>query len=155
MLKKFHFRKSIISRSSLDNNSPKKILPADSLTNAVKGIVALEKLKRKALQAKAKLAYDKNTRVEEAIKAKILRITKELDELKIFVKENNEKYESLKKEFFEINKKHEEDLNGLSLREAEELLFDKNKKKGLKPGEETQYLIKKERIRIMKQELHK
>jgi hypothetical protein len=135
--------------------APVRINQYDALVTAVQGIVAIERLKRKALDAEIKKVSDQNREMENIIKAKIIKTTKEIEELKTFIRLNSERLEKMKKELNEINRKYEEDLNSIHLKEAQELLFDKGKKKAIKPGEETLYLINKEKIRQMKQEVHK
>ena len=128
----------------------------DSLVTAVQGIVAVERFKKKVLDAEIQEISERNKKLEEEIKVKITTLNREIEGVKKYIRENTEKYENMKKDFTELNKKHEEELNALSLDEAHELLFvEKNKKKTIRPGDESQYFIKKEKFRHLKQELHK
>ncbi|OMJ85578.1 hypothetical protein SteCoe_13053 [Stentor coeruleus] len=167
LLKKFTFKRGITQNFSYDSKpsnrsqhvaqtvGPIKI-KTDTIVSVVQGIVAAERLKRKALETETKGVSERNRQYEENIKFKMNRLAKEIENIKLFIREETEKYETLKKNLLEIEKNHEECLSVISLKEAEELLFnDKGKKKVIKPGDESQYFIKKEKFRQQKQELHK
>ena len=117
----------------------------------------MEKFKRKNQDEEMKIISEKNQQYEEDAKHRIEKLSSDIKILKQFIRENTYKVEDLKKELENREKKYEEDCAILSLHEAQELLFN-NKEKGkkvIKAGEEKQYFIKKEKIRQLKQELHK
>ena len=166
--RKFSFKRTITMQVMADGKSnnrsstvvqnliPTRKNPMESLATAVQGIVAVERFKKKILDAEILNISEKNKKYEASVKIKISRITQEIKEVKKYLQENSEKLEKIKKDFSEIMRKHEEELNALNLKEAQELLFvDKGKKKLLKPGDESQYFIKKDKLRQLKQELHK
>ena len=144
------------SSSAMQTLVPKDPSSMHGIVHTVYGIVAVERLKKKVLDAEIQEISERNKKLEAGIKSKIAMLTKDTEGIKKYIRENTEKYENIKKEFADINKKHEEELSALSLNEAQELLFgDKSKKRSLKPGDESQYLIKKEKFRHLKRELHK
>ena len=127
----------------------------DSLVSTVQGIVGLEKFKKRIKDEEIKKISDRNALYEEEIKKKIRRLTEEIKGLKEFIRDTTEKLEIKKIEFEAFKKKYEEDSNNLSFLEAQELLSKDKGKKVIKPGEEKDYFIKKEKLRQIKQELHK
>lgn len=167
LLKKFTFKRGITQIFSYDSKSPNRAsysaqtvaptkIKADTIVSVVQGIVAAERFKRKALESETKDISERNRQYEENIKFKMNRLAKEIENIKLYIREETEKYEILKKDLLDIEKNHEECLSAISLKEAEDLLFtDKGKKKAIKPGDESQYFIKKEKFRQQKQELHK
>jgi hypothetical protein len=97
---------------------------------------------------------ERNIEYEEEVKDRIEKLKRALKNLKAFVYESQEKLVGMKREFEEAKKKNEEDSNALALLEAQELLF-KDKTKKARIQDETTYFIKKEKIRKLKQDLHK
>lgn len=167
LLRKFTFKRLMTSRTNSEVKSqnrqmlptqvtlPPKITPLQSLVTTVQGIVAVEKFKKKVLDAEVQGVSERNKAHEANVKLRIAKLTQETRELKNYIKESSGKLEKCTKEYSELVKKHEEDVLTLGLKEAQELMFaDKGKKKVIKPGDESQYFIKKEKIRQMKQDLH-
>ncbi|OMJ91450.1 hypothetical protein SteCoe_6035 [Stentor coeruleus] len=166
-LRKFTFKRGITHNYSFESKASNRSSsvaqtiapiknPTQSIVSVVQGIVAVERFKRKTLEIETRQVSDRNKQYEDNIKAKMNKLTKDIEALKLYIRENTDNLEKLKNEYEEVEKQHEDSLSAISLKEAEELLFsDKGKKKIIKPGDESQYFIKKEKFRQQKQELHK
>ena len=133
----------------------------ESLLNAlvfkVQGIISLERNKKKVVNEQLYKISKQNEGIEQNIKLNIFKLAKDIQESKTKIIKGKANLDSLKQEIIRIQKKHQENMKLLKLQEAEELLFkDKSKqKKYVKQGEEGQYLINKERMRLLRQEMHK
>ena len=164
--RKYTFRRTFTLNNLNSSLSPEKSPPKekpksllrpktiDIFTGTVQAILATEKLKKKVQEEEFKNLSSQNLEYESEIKDRIERLKRALKGLKSFIYESQSKLSELKNSFEEAKKKHEEDTNSLSLLEAQELLFkDKTKKNRIQ--DEATYFIKKEKLRKMKQELHK
>lgn len=133
-----------------------KLTLIDALVSTVQGIVTNERFKKKVKDEEIKEISGRNQRYEKESQARINKLVSEIKALKGFIRESAVKLEKLKEEFAGVNKKYEEDTAKLALVEAQELLFkDKEGKKSLRTSDERQYFVKKEKIRQLKQDLHK
>ena len=165
--RKFTFRKMItINQAGRESNSIQRYIPEiekpeencdilNSLVLKVQNIVTIEKNKRRNQDEEMKIISEKNLRFEEEVKKSIQRLSTDIKSLKHFIRESTNKLEALKKQFNERTKKYEEESAAISLSEAQELLFKEKTKKVIKPCEEAQYLVRKDKFRKLKQDLHK
>ena len=163
--KKFTFRRGITSRenSEVMRNKPKNLqmtlIPVsviDSVANVFRSIVAVERLKKKSLDAESKRITEANLALELSVKGKIMKVANQLEGIKAYLRENLAKLEELKVSLEGVEAENEEKMHEIGLNEAQELLFsEKGKKRTVRAGEESQYFIKKEKFRQAKQEIHK
>lgn len=128
-----------------------------TLVDKFQGIVAQERLKKKMLESQIYKITEENQEIEKKIQQNIQKIKTEIDRLKTEIQKSFEKLEKLKKEVFEYSNEHDKQMKSLKQQTTVELLFKDlgKQKKNLTVGEESQYLINKERIRLIKQELLK
>jgi hypothetical protein len=167
LLRKYTFRRQMTSTSETrtkQRTSSHAVTFADNspdslklLVNKVVGIVALERLKKKKVEIETKNISRGHQSIEENMKASIFKIHSEVAELKKQIRISSDNLKHSQEKLADIEKHHIKQLKLIKQQETEELLFvDKNKvKKTFKQGEEGQYLMFKERIRQVKQEIHK
>lgn len=129
----------------------------DSLVSKVYGIVAAERFKKKNLDEHFSRIAQRNQDHEEVIKRHMYKLKREIQDLKSSIETGVENLKEIQQKIVKLQKKHEERLRKIKQQETEDLLFNSKtkQKKVLKQGEESQYLIKKEKIRQIKQDYHK
>lgn len=165
LTRKYTFKRTFTLTNINNSFSPEKIVPTDKpkplrpntiniFAGTIQAILSMDKLKKRLQEEESKNISTQNKEYEADLKNRIERLKRDIKGLKIFIHDNSEKLITLKNSFEEAKKQHEDKSNSLAMFEAQELLF-KDKVKRSKPQDEAAYFIKKEKLRKMKQDLHK
>lgn len=170
IMRKFTFKRAFtLNNITNEQRSPtristelEKIIPTrlntlESLISAVHSILTAERFKKRVQDEEIKKISESNQDYERQVKDRIIRASKEIQGLKDFIHANTARLEELKKEKEDCDKAFEQKCTSFSTIEAHELMLrDKEKgRKSIKPSEEKEYFIKKEKLRQAKHEIHK
>ena len=139
---------------SIEHQKPLRSKAINIFAGTIQAILSMDKMKKKLQEEETKNLSEQNKEYELELKNRIERLKRDIKGLKSFIHDNSSKLKGLKESFEEAKKQHEEKSSSLALFEAQELLF-KDKIKRSKPQDEAAYFIKKEKLRKMKQDLHK